>query len=104
MGLTQKQLGDVAKVSGATVSTYENGGVVSDLVKESIQRSITSIKDQLYPQNTYERACYMLKLYVSLFLESETTNDKFRFLNKIVRTVTYIMEHVFDEQKKNKRW
>lgn len=105
LGMTQKQIADEARVSAATVSKFENGEEVSEVVRLAILHSITSIKDRLYPDKTYERSCYMLKLYIALFCASETFNDKMRFLNKIIRNVTYIQEYVLSEQRQsNRRW
>lgn len=92
MGLTQKDIAEWAGVSLGTVSNYENGKDVRDIYVKQLEDTLRSTKDRIYPQHSRERSEFSVRFYERMWEESETENDKRRFLNKLLMSIAYIQE------------
>lgn len=92
MGLTQKDIAEFAGVSSATVSNYENGADVKEAYVKMLEDTLRSTKDRIYGQHTRERTEFSIRFYERMWEESETENDKRRFLNKLLMSIAFIQE------------
>ena len=103
MGISQKRLAELAGVPQTSISQYENGNLASldEERVEAIHNALTSTRDRLYPEKSYERQVYLMKLHTKLFEYSETFNDKMEYLNKVVRDVTFLEQYVMEDKKRN---
>ncbi len=101
MGMSQKQLADsIDGVSQCYISQYERGEVVKPEIIDAIHKGLTSIRDKMYPEGSYERQIYTLNLHCTLFGKSETFYDKLEYLNKMTRDITYLIQFVVTDKKK----
>lgn len=101
LGLTQKKFSEMSGINVCYISQYENGSLVSEEIGQRIHSALTSIRDKLYPEKTYDRMVYTFNLHCQLFGRSETFFDKCEYLNKIIRDATYMLSYIMTEKKQN---
>lgn len=100
LGLSQKNLAEMIEVPQCYISKYENGDEVKPEIVEKIHGGLTSVRDTMYPENTYERQIYTLNLHCALFGKSETFNDKIEYCNKMMRDITFLIQFIMADKKK----
>lgn len=76
MGLSQKDIAEFAKVSGSTVSMYENGQLTKESTIKLLEDTMYSTIDRIYLYSTRDRYEFNVRLYERLWEVSETVNDK----------------------------
>lgn len=100
LGLSQRNLAEMIQAPQTYISKYENGDEVKPEVIEKIHAGLTSVRDKMYPENTYERQIYTLNLHCALFGKSETFNDKIEYCNKMMRDITFLIQFIMADKKK----
>lgn len=105
VGLTQTQAGKLAKVSAASISSYEAGKEISDVYVDAIEKALQAYKDKIYPLHSVERSELQIHIYERLWEAAETTNDKKRFLIKLMMSIAYVQEATLNNEiREPKRW
>lgn len=100
LGMSQKQFADSIGMSQGYISRYERGEEMKPEIVESIHKGLTSLRDKMYPEGSYDRCIYSMNLHCALFGKSETFNDKIEYLNKIARDVTYLIQFIMIDKKR----
>ena len=88
LGLSQKELGEMAGVSAATISKYENGEEISKPYEQQIRRAI---EDQFNALNKEEWMYVSLKAQVFQLNEETTSGDK-------LLTIAYMQKNLSNIQ------
>lgn len=101
MGLSQKDIAEFAKVSGSTVSMYENGQLTKESTIKLLEDTMYSTIDRIYPYSTRDRYEFNVRLYERLWEVSETVNDKKRFLNQLLLSVGFIQKDDIQKERPN---
>ena len=101
MGLSQKDIAEFAKVSGSTVSMYENGAIVKESTIKLLEDTMYSTIDRIYPYNSRDRYEFNVRMYERLWEASETTNDKKRFLNQLLLSIAFIQKDDIQKERPN---
>lgn len=101
MGLSQKDIAEFAKVSGSTVSMYENGAIVKESTIKLLEDTMYSTVDRIYPYNTRDRYEFNIRMYERMWEMSETTNDKKRFLNQLLLSIAFIQKDDIQKERPN---
>lgn len=98
MGLNQKEFADKVGVTNSTISSFENGNEVSELVVKCIKHTITELEAKMTGD---ELGQYKIRCATEMVCAEPDDNAKLEKLNNLMFAATHYNKYLLDKRKGN---